>query len=160
TLDISGLWLDGFAELSTAELDLLAALIPHCAQATLAFCLDQEPTGQESWLSSWSMVRRTCRECRQRLEGTARGVVEVEVLGRRADRGRFVGNEVLSHLERHWAEPELFREKADGVSAGRRISDALRLASCTDLETEARLAAREVVQHVQAGGRYREVSVL
>jgi ATP-dependent helicase/nuclease subunit B len=36
----------------------------------------------------------------------------------------------------------------------------LRLAICPDPEAEATLAAREILQHVHAGGRYRDVAVL
>jgi ATP-dependent helicase/nuclease subunit B len=39
-LNISHLWLDGFAEMTPQELDLLMAVLPHCHGATLAFCLD------------------------------------------------------------------------------------------------------------------------
>src|SRR6185312_11030885 len=38
---IQHLWLDGFAEMTPQELDLLAAILPFCEDATLAFCLDE-----------------------------------------------------------------------------------------------------------------------
>src|SRR5205814_1839895 len=41
-LRVGGLWLDGFAEMTPQELDLLAAFLPICDRATLAFCLDPE----------------------------------------------------------------------------------------------------------------------
>ena len=40
----SGLWLDSFAEMTPQELDLLAATLPFCERATLAFCLDAAET--------------------------------------------------------------------------------------------------------------------
>ena len=40
SLQISGLWLDGFAEMTPQELDLLAAILPHCEHASLAFCVE------------------------------------------------------------------------------------------------------------------------
>ena len=40
---LAGLWLDGFAEMTPQELDLLAALAPFCQQMTLAFCLENQP---------------------------------------------------------------------------------------------------------------------
>ncbi|MEI2722538.1 MAG: hypothetical protein V9H26_03020 [Verrucomicrobiota bacterium] len=45
-LRISGLWLDGFAEMTPQELELLVALLPLCEQATLAFCLEGEHAGR------------------------------------------------------------------------------------------------------------------
>jgi ATP-dependent helicase/nuclease subunit B len=67
---ISGLWLDGFAEMTPQELDLLAAVLPLCDSATLAFCLETAPTAgaKNSWLSVSSAVAKTCQLCRQRLE--------------------------------------------------------------------------------------------
>jgi len=39
-LRIDSLWLDGFAEMTPQELDLLASVAPFCERATFAFCLD------------------------------------------------------------------------------------------------------------------------
>ncbi|NBR85441.1 MAG: hypothetical protein EBT61_08030, partial [Verrucomicrobia bacterium] len=62
---IAGLWLDGFAEMTPQELDLLCAVLPRCRQSTLAFCLDEAAVAapSSSWLSLWSVVRRTYLEC-------------------------------------------------------------------------------------------------
>jgi len=56
---IESLWLDGFAEMTPQELDLLAAILPFCEKATLAFCLESEPAAETSWLSIWSSVGKT-----------------------------------------------------------------------------------------------------
>jgi ATP-dependent helicase/nuclease subunit B len=74
-LRIARLWVDGFAEWSPQELDLLIAVIPHCEQATLAFCLDRVPAQELSWLSGWSMVRRTFEECQKRVAGLPNATV-------------------------------------------------------------------------------------
>ena len=66
-LHIAGLWLDGFAEMTPQELDLLAAVMPFCERATLAFCLEREPQSEPSWLSTWSVVAHTFRRCHARL---------------------------------------------------------------------------------------------
>ena len=58
-LRIGGLWLDGFAEMTPQELDLLAAVLPICERATLAFCIDTEARDPTSWLSGWSAVHQT-----------------------------------------------------------------------------------------------------
>jgi ATP-dependent helicase/nuclease subunit B len=56
---IQSLWLDGFAEMTPQELNLLAGILPHCQRATLAFCLAQEPEPGASWLSLWSPIGKT-----------------------------------------------------------------------------------------------------
>lgn len=70
---ISALWLDGFAEMTPQELTLLSALAPFCQKLTLAFCLDRERTDAEtSWLSIWSGIGRTWRQCRARFSALPR----------------------------------------------------------------------------------------
>src|SRR5437762_2991981 len=94
SLCFGGLWLDGFAEMTPQELDFLARLTPLCARATLAFCLENNPTGDLSWLSTWSVVGQTFRKGYQRLAVLPGCEVEVEILERKPDRGRFVANPV------------------------------------------------------------------
>ncbi len=64
---IGGLWLDGFAEMTPQELDLLAAVVQRSDHATLAFCLDHLPSTDAPWLSTWSVVSQTFRRCHTRL---------------------------------------------------------------------------------------------
>jgi len=154
-LRISHLWMDGFAELSPQELELLATLILRCEQATLAFCLDRLPQARTSWLSCWSVVSRTVELCQRRLKELPHVAMTEHWLTRQADHGRFDHNPVLRHLERFWAEPQAARPE-DAPDPGR----VLRLAECANPEAEATLAAREILRHVRAGGRYREVAVV
>ena len=79
---LQNLWLDGFAEMTPQELDLLAAILPFCENATLAFCLENEPAAETSWLSIWSSVGKTFQQCRQRLENLPDCKIEVEILKR------------------------------------------------------------------------------
>ena len=104
-LRISALWLDGFAEMTPQELDLLAALMPFCEQATLAFCLETEPEAETSWLSPWSVVAQTFRQCHARLASIAGGHVTVETLTNRLGIGRFAANQMLATLAAHWSQP-------------------------------------------------------
>ena len=104
-LKVGGLWLDGFAEMTPQELDLLAAVLPICEQATLAFCLEREPVEDLSWLSTWSVVSQTFRNCHQRLASLPGCDVRVEVLKRDVAGGRFANSPALQHLEAHWANP-------------------------------------------------------
>ena len=170
-LNIEQLWVDGFAEWSLPELDLLAALIPHCRQATLTFCLDRLAGGKISWLSNWSVVRKSFEECQKRFSGLPEAVISVERLSRRPDRTRFLNNPVLQHLEEFWAQPQPYTppplEHLESLPGSREtatpddaLARSLRVALCPNAEAEVTLAAREVLRHVRAGGRYREVTVL
>ncbi len=111
----SGLWLDGFAEMTPQELDLLAAVVPFCDQATLAFCLDEPAT--DSRLSIWNAVGKTFQQCRQRIEHLAGCQSEVVRLPRDAKAGRFARSSVLRELEEGWEAdrqigPIMGREKS------------------------------------------------
>ncbi|HUL51193.1 MAG TPA: PD-(D/E)XK nuclease family protein [Candidatus Nitrosotalea sp.] len=159
---LSGLWLDGFAEMTPQELDLLAALIPQCDQATLAFCLEREPQDAPWWLSTWSAVARTFRSCHQKLTALPDCDVSVEVLERKRRPNRFSDNPVLKHLERHWANPEPWTGQitVGGQAQSAEPADSIRVAVCANPEMEAILAAQEILRHVRAGGRYRDCAVL
>lgn len=151
-LAISGLWLDGFAEMTPQELALLAALAPSCEKMTLAFCLDRERTEAEtSWLSIWSGVARTWRQCWARFAAVPDARATVEVLPRRADAGRFAESPALRHLEENWSQTKEFSGEA---------APSLRVAVCSTPAEEAVVAAREILAFVRAGGRYREAAVL
>ena len=105
-LRLAGLWLDGFAEMTPQELDLLAALLPFCERATLAFCLDHAPAEDAAWISTWSVVSQTFRQCYQKVARVTDAEPVVEALKREPERGRFVGNPPLAHLERSWISPD------------------------------------------------------
>ena len=104
---ISGLWLDGFAEMTPQELDLLAAILPFCGRATLAFCLDESSARNagNSWLSPWSAVGKTYQQCRQRIENLPDYEISLEILKRVPDKNRFAHNPALQLLEANWSQP-------------------------------------------------------
>jgi ATP-dependent helicase/nuclease subunit B len=156
TLSLGGLWMDGFAEMTPQEVELLAALVPHCAQATLAFCLDGEPRKDASWLSPWTVVGETFLKCRAGVAHVLRAEPKIELLARDLDKGRFSASPELLQLERAWVGgvgPTNPAISADAASA-------VRLVACPNKEAEAILAARGIRHHVLAGGRYRECAVL
>ena len=63
---------------------------------------------------------------------------------------------VLRHLEENWAQPVPFPDHSwDAPARG-----SLRAVICANPEGEAVLAAREILQFVRAGGRFREAAVL
>src|SRR5262249_39937089 len=142
-LSVAGLWLDGFAALSPQELDLLAALMPHCEQATLAFCLD--PKSQKgSWLSHWSVVRKTVEQCRGKLSALP-GVSIAEIpMSVERTKSRFV-TPTLARLEESWSKGETTEHGTRNTE-----HDSLRLVTCTNPDAEAIFAAREILKFVRA----------
>jgi len=157
-LGIDRLWLDGFAEMTPQELDLLMAVLPHCREVTLAFCLDA-PGGEGaeaggSWLSIWSAVGKLYRQCRERVALLPEAVVTVEMLTRDSGHTRFSDSAALQALELGWARN--FPPATGPVvpAAG------VRLILCVDAEAEATLAARTILQFVRTGGRYRDCAVI
>jgi ATP-dependent helicase/nuclease subunit B len=162
-------WVDGFAEFTELELDLLCSLLPFCTNAVVTFCVEP-PSRGSSWLSHWTVVKRNFERCRKRFGELSKVEVITENLPRTGAEKRFSSNPVLEHLEKCWDEPHPFQpaglshdqrtvSQADaGSYAG--VQKTLRLVSCHDRESEVVLAAREILAFVRAGGRYRETSVL
>jgi ATP-dependent helicase/nuclease subunit B len=119
------LWLDGFAEMTSQELNLLAAIIPFCERATLAFCLEAEPRDENaSWLSLWSVAAQTYRRCLNRLSAIEGSNVVVEVLQRDAARNRFSQNAALAHLEASWPAPRQFAARQSSECAALECADS------------------------------------
>ncbi|MCX8154870.1 MAG: PD-(D/E)XK nuclease family protein [Verrucomicrobiae bacterium] len=151
-LHIAGLWMDGFADLTPQEVDFLAALAPHCAQMTLAFCADKLAEEDLPPLHPQAVVMRTVRRCAEALSALVNAHPSYATLGRASGLTRFAASPALAHLERHWADslPPAFPE----------ATPALRLVACANPEAEVICAAREILQHVRRGGRFRELAVL
>jgi ATP-dependent helicase/nuclease subunit B len=155
---IGGLWLDGFAELSGQEVDLLAALVPYCENATLAFCLDAKAQA-DSWLSHWAVVRKTVTECHKRMSAVPGAAIEEEFLPRDEKKTRFSAP-ALAHIEEAWSKSEGLSDDTGTAPAG------VRLVTCTDPDGEAIFAAREILKFVRAErndgsrNRFREAAVL
>ncbi len=150
---IGGLWLDGFAELTAQELDLLAAVVPLAERATLAFCLPGTLPHDPGWLSPWSVIGQTVFRCRERLAQLPNVEISVEEIPPSRACSRFAGAPDLAHLAAAWpcrASPPSLPE----------IPPRLRAAVCANPEAEATLAAREIRRFVRNGGRYREAAVL
>ena len=155
TLAVESLWLDGFAEMTPQELALLAAFIPLCGRATLAFCLETEPIAETSWLSIWSAIGRTFQECRDRIASQPGCKVTVQTLKREPGRNRFLEHSELARLEKNWAQPP-GADPRPGTTAG----SQLKIAACANPEAEAAFAAREVLKFIRAGNRLRDCAVL
>jgi ATP-dependent helicase/nuclease subunit B len=162
------LWLDGFAEMTPAEMDLLAAVLPGGERATLAFCLDESAApagGEASWLSLWATLRKTYQECRRRVEALPDGEISVEQLRRGAQQNRFARNPELALLEAHWSgdSPVRASEATPDNNNSRTKPSApqsISLIACPSPEAEAAFAAREILRSVRDGGRFRDTAVL
>ncbi|MHB9009360.1 MAG: PD-(D/E)XK nuclease family protein, partial [Limisphaerales bacterium] len=160
---IGGLWLDGFAEMTPQERELVAALVPHCARAELAFCLDDPLETGERRLGTWSVVGRTFNRLQERLRSQPEIDVQVEELPRGGSRSRFSAAPQLDHLERSWARPTAFAEEAmtESPEDEGTADAAIRMIQCSTPEEEAEAAARIIRKFVRSrGARYREVGVL
>jgi ATP-dependent helicase/nuclease subunit B len=156
-LQLGALWLDGFAEMTPQEIALLAALAPHCERMTLAFCLNDESDVAPAWLSPWAIVGRTYGRCREALRAWP---AQVEMLDRAPAHSRFASAPMLARLELALAggagRPRADAETDDASPS----SGPVRLIECAHPEAEAQFAAREILDHVRAGGRFRECAVL
>jgi ATP-dependent helicase/nuclease subunit B len=151
---ISQLWLDGFAQMTPQERRLLAAIIPHAEQATLAFCLDAEPDQRPPWHSSWAPVTEAFLRCRDELSGLPGAEIEVEAIPRDPTRSRFDAQPMLRHLERWWG-------KTTGLPATDPAEHGVRLVSCPNPEAEVECVAHEIRRYVREDkGRFRDVAVL
>lgn len=159
TFNFSGLWLDGFAEMTPQELDLLAAVVPHCGNVTLAFCLENEPE-ETSRLAIWSAIGKTFQRCRARLAGLPGIEIKIEILPRDAQRGRFAGNNALQFLERNW-QPAVSHPGRPAVWPA--APDNIAICAAANPEAEAVWTARELLKFVRDGtgrNRFRDCAVL
>jgi ATP-dependent helicase/nuclease subunit B len=146
------LWLDGFAEMTPQELDLVAAVAPRCQEMTLAFCMENlPPKTASSWLSIWTGIEKNFRQCWDRLSAVPDARLTTEILTRQ-QHGRFKDSPALRHLEAKWTQPADF----GGVAPG----ESLRAVVCATPGSEAVLAAQEILRFVRSGGRFREIAVL
>jgi ATP-dependent helicase/nuclease subunit B len=159
SFQIDALWLDGFAEMTPQELDLLAAVVPFCCRATLAFCLENEPEAETSWLSIWSPVGKTFQQCRQRIANLPDCEVSVGILKRGSNKNRFARDPVLQNLEKRW-QSSAGVPPAKTRAAETAALHSVRIAVCSNPDAEATRAAREIRRFVRHGGRFRDAAVL
>lgn len=151
------LWLDGFAEMTPQEQALLAAAIPSCRAATIAFCLEPSVSEQEPLLSIWSLVSQTFRNVYALLSTVADSLgekVSVTCLDRDLEPTRFSTSPALKHLASHWNEPQ------PAIHSG--AFDEIEWFECLHAEEEARLAARTILHFVREtpGARFRDCAVI
>ena len=165
---IEALWLDGFAEMTPQELALLAAVVPGCGRATLAFCLETEPTPEASWLSIWAAIGKTFQTCRAQISNLPGCEVLTEILRREPEKNRLRENSELAVLEGSWSlpvhaaerrSPDRLESELAGPETGAPGKE-ISVTACAHPEAEVVFAAREVLKFVRAGHRFRDCAVL
>ncbi|MCF7669615.1 MAG: PD-(D/E)XK nuclease family protein [Verrucomicrobia bacterium] len=158
-LGIDSLWMDGFAEMTPQEINLLTALAPFCRRMTLAFCMGvDEREDDQTWLSAWGPTSKSLNRIYNRfsaIEGLDISIIKLHPVKYE----KFHINQELRYLEQAWSpaaagdvRPETDEAPMDG--------DAVRLIECASPEAEALFCAREIRSHVIEGGRYRDVAVI
>ena len=165
-LRASHLWADGFAEWSPQELDSAGGSPAALPGGDLDF-LPRTRAGAKGVLALHLVGgAQGVRGVQKRFAGLSNAELSVAVLPRHANKSRFLNSPVLLHLERFWAAPQPY--PASPASPGSEAqtpefglqTSALRVAICVNPEAEVTLASREILRHVRAGGRYRDVTVL
>jgi ATP-dependent helicase/nuclease subunit B len=153
-IKIQNLYLDGFAEMTPQELDLLTAIIPFCEDATLAFCLDESVAHgtKNSWLSGWNIVGEIFQQCRQRIENLPGIKIEIEILQPGSTANRFANNADLDWLAKNWLQP------AQGAEF--KSQNSVQVVVCANPEAESVFAAREILKFIRSGNRFRDCAVL
>ena len=151
-LRIGGVWMDGFAELTSQELDLLSAIVPLAQHATLAFCLPGELKTEPSWLSPWSVIGQTFLRCREKMSKLPHAHTSIATLPTNNQPTRFSANPGLARLESSWPHLKPTKDLQPPT--------AISCFTCDNPEAEATLAARAIRRFVRNGGRYRDTAVL
>lgn len=159
-VSVQELWVDGFAELSPQEVDLLSAVFPLCRAGAVTFCLDSIPAKTSSWASPWTIVRKSFEFCRARWAQIPDVKLDIQCLAREPKQTRFVP--LLQHVERAWAatEPANAVSPISDMVSNSELEQSVSLVLCASPEAEAVEAARELRRHVRQGGRWREAAVL
>jgi len=153
SLDVEGVWVDGFAELTGCEAEFLAALGRHCDQITLAFNVRAESAG--SWLSPWVQGHRAIGTLQQRFREAGVSEFITERLLPKSNVGRFAASPALAAIEAGWEGPGPVAVSGGGGGG------SLEILRCSTREDEARAAARTILKAVRSGGmRFRDIAAL
>jgi ATP-dependent helicase/nuclease subunit B len=157
---IGKLWMDGFATLTELEIEFLVSVLPHCEEATLAFCVDSESCDSEGWFARSYTVGTAFSKLKKRLEIEKNCEISIQCLKPR--KYQVVNQPVIGFLERHWGDFSAPSYNGDVPKDESRWWEegGIRIISCSNPVSEIICAARIIREYVRKGGRYREVAVL
>ena len=148
------LWLDGFGEMASQELALLAAVVQRSRRANLLFCVKPEKPDDPSWLNPWAAIEETYRRCRRHIEELPGVKIETVRLARNPERSRFAASRPLQHLEAFWTAPR-------PLPVDESPPEGIAITVCPDREAEAVHAARVILRTVREEGiRFRQTAVI
>ena len=157
---IDGLWLDGFAEMTPQELDLLAAICPFA----------NAPRSRSAWMNpAWKTVKIPGSPSGQLWANPSNNAASawkicrsanpiIEILPRGSNQNRFAKSPELARLEARWSQSRRIHEQTESAIGHRQ--SAISLVACPNAEAEAIFAAREILKFVRAGNRFRDCAVL
>lgn len=156
-LQNSRLWVDGFSGFTGQELELLAELLKICSEAAIALCIDPEQlnldSDDESMLDPCSVFALTEQTyCRLRRIIRVCGLTLKEPMLLKKPY-RFSQSPALAALETAFAAPDAMPKP---VAA----DDAVHIAACSTVRSEAFWIAQTIRRLVKGGLRYRDIAVV
>ena len=177
SIQLGGIWMDGFAALTTQERHLLLLLAPLSQQTTLAFCADSFPEGEKEIFSIWLPVHQTIRQCIHEFNALESVDLKRKILNRSTQNGRFKKSPMLAWLESKWTRPEAMLAAPDSGSGADQSSqmelslsqiqssdeknNSIEISACRSPEAESVYVARKILKRVREGGiRFNEIAVL
>lgn len=160
TFKIGKLWMDGFATLTELEIEFLVSILPHCEEATLAFCVDSSSYETEGWFARSYTVGTAFSKLKKRLEVEKGCEINIQYL--EPKKYQIVNQPVIGFVERNWGDFSSAGYNGDLPHDENRWWEdgGVRIVSCSNPISEIIFAARLIREFVRKGGRYREVSVL
>ncbi|MHC4647008.1 MAG: PD-(D/E)XK nuclease family protein, partial [Planctomycetota bacterium] len=151
----AGLWVDGFAWFTAAELAILAELLQTVAEARIAICLDpaavdlKNPVCAREHFGLFSPTEQTYAALLEIVRKHKLKLAEPFVLNEPV---RFLGCPQLAHIERSLFEPRSPTIPADGN---------VRIISAPNARAEVQFVAGQILQLVgQQDYRYRDIAVI
>ena len=152
----ANLWVDGFADFTTAELALLTELLKAVEDAQIALCLDPAAVNlvhpdktQIDPADLFGNIIQTYAELVERINKCKLKLSKPVILD---NPRRFSQSPPLANLERN-----IFTHKPSQISAGGKI----RIVCAPNARAEAQFVARQITKLVRhAGLRYRDIAVI
>jgi ATP-dependent helicase/nuclease subunit B len=147
------LWVDGFSSFTSVELEILAELIKHTSQSSMALCMDyneinlEKPFADE--LSIFYPVQKSYVQLLDMIKQINEEIKKPVLLGKTL---RFRKNKSLCHLENNFQKDT--QDKCQSNSD-------IEIAQAASPRAEVRLTARKILEIVQENNmKYRDIAVI